>query len=166
MTRFAAILVALTALSAGPITVRNFHAVDDRIYRGGQPSEKEFEEISKLSVKTVIDLRAGVDRSEKAIVEKLGIRYIHEPMSAIMEPTPQQIGKILQLLETEPGPVYVHCLRGKDRTGTVIACYRIAHDKWENQKALDEAKSFGMSRLEWRMQQFIRQFKPPRKIHN
>ena len=160
MIRFAAIFITLSALSAGPITVRNFHTVDDRVLRGGQPTEKEFEELSKLSVKTVIDLRAGVDRSEKTIVEKLGIRYIHEPMSAIAEPSSQQISKILQLLETEPGPVYVHCLRGKDRTGTVIACYRIAHDKWGNQKALDEARSFGMSRLEWRMQQFIRQFKP------
>ena len=163
MVRFAKLLITLTVLSAEPITVRNFHAVDDRVFRGGQPSEKEFEELSKLSVKTVIDLRAGVDRSEKSIVERLGIRYIHEPMSAIAEPSSQQIGKILNLLETEPGPVYVHCLRGKDRTGTVIACYRIAHHKWENQKALDEAKSFGMSMLEWRMQQFIRQFKPAPK---
>lgn len=160
MIRVVTILITLTALCAEPVTLRNFHMVDERVLRGGQPSEKEFEELSKLSVKTVIDLRAGVDRSEKSIVERLGIRYIHEPMSAIAEPNSRQIGKILQLLETEPGPVYIHCLRGKDRTGTVIACYRIAHDKWGNQKALDEAKSFGMSRLEWRMQQFIRQFKP------
>ena len=159
MIRFATILITLTVLSAEPIRVRNFHTVDDRVFRGGQPSENEFEELSKLSVKTVIDLRAGVDREERSIVERLGIRYIHEPMSAIAEPSSQQIGKILNLLESEPGPVYVHCLRGKDRTGTVIACYRIAHNKWENQKALDEARSFGMSRLEWRMQHFIRQFK-------
>jgi protein tyrosine/serine phosphatase len=34
------------------------------------------------------------------------------------------------------GPVYVHCRKGHDRTGVVIACFRIAHDGWSNEKAI------------------------------
>jgi protein tyrosine/serine phosphatase len=49
----------------------------------------------------------------------------------------------------------VHCLRGADRTGTVIACYRIAHDQWPNQKALDEALTFGMSWTERGMRNYV-----------
>ena len=45
-------------------------------------------------------------------------------------------------------PVFVHCRRGADRTGTAIACYRIEHDHWTNQQALAEAKTFGMSSME------------------
>jgi tyrosine-protein phosphatase SIW14 len=56
--------------------------------------------------------------------------------------------------------IYVHCLRGKDRTGTVVACYRIQHDGWDNERALAEAKGYGMSRLEVAMQSYILHFTP------
>jgi protein tyrosine/serine phosphatase len=57
-------------------------------------------------------------------------------------------------------PVFVHCRRGKDRTGTVIACYRIQHDGWTNIHALEEAKSHGMSFAERSMRAYILHFKP------
>lgn len=52
----------------------------------------------------------------------------------------------------------MHCRRGADRTGTVIACFRIAHDGWSNRKALREAMSFGMSWLEFGMQRYVLAF--------
>jgi protein tyrosine/serine phosphatase len=56
--------------------------------------------------------------------------------------------------------VFVHCRRGKDRTGTVIACYRIQHDGWDNRHALEEAKEHGMSSFERAMRAYILSFKP------
>jgi tyrosine-protein phosphatase SIW14 len=55
----------------------------------------------------------------------------------------------------------VHCRRGADRTGTVIACYRITHDGWSNRKALQEATSYGMSWIEFGMQRYVLAFQPP-----
>ena len=46
-----------------------------------------------------------------------------------------QIEQVLALLNSQE-PVFVHCHRGSDRTGTVIACYRIAHDRWDQKQAL------------------------------
>jgi protein tyrosine/serine phosphatase len=65
------------------------------------------------------------------------------------------------LNDSSEWPIFVHCRRGADRTGTAIACYRIAHDHWSNQQALAEAKTLGMSSLEIGMQRYILHFAAP-----
>jgi protein-tyrosine phosphatase len=57
-------------------------------------------------------------------------------------------------------PVFVHCLRGKDRTGTVVAVYRIARDGWTNRQALDEARKLGLSRWARSMSRYILRYTP------
>ncbi len=145
--------------------VPNFHQVDDHIYRGAQPTAEGFAGLSKLGVKTVIDLRRGNEhrQSEQETVEHAGMRYIHVPLNGYEPPSDQDIAKLLGMLDDSSGwPVFVHCKRGADRTGTVIACYRIEHDHWANQKALEEAKIHGMSWTEIWMQHFVLEFKPPK----
>jgi protein tyrosine/serine phosphatase len=53
--------------------------------------------------------------------------------------------------------------RGADRTGTVIACYRIAHNQWPNQEALDEARTFGMSWTERGMRNYVLYYEAVRR---
>jgi protein tyrosine/serine phosphatase len=80
-------------------------------------------------------------------------------------PSPQNVAKVLALFnDASAGPVFVHCRRGADRTGTVIACYRISHDGWENHKALQEAKSDGMSWTEIAMKHYVLGFHTPASI--
>src|SRR5579872_2738454 len=131
--------------------VPNFHTVDEHLYRGAQPSQEGFKNLAKLGVKVILDLREGREHAilEKKTVEAEGMKYINVPMRGLNAPTDEQIGTIINLLGDSSGwPVFVHCRRGADRTGTVIACYRISHDHWQNDKALHEAKIYGMSRIE------------------
>jgi protein tyrosine/serine phosphatase len=65
-------------------------------------------------------------------------------MDGMAAPTNEQ-SKLLALLDSDD-VIFVHCRSGRDRTGVVIAWYRVAHDHCRNQKALKEAKSYGM---EW-----------------
>jgi tyrosine-protein phosphatase SIW14 len=82
-------------------------------------------------------------------------------MTGMTPPTEAQIKQILALMEDQTaGPVFVHCKRGADRTGAVIAAYRIDHDKWENSKALSEAMTDKMSHFQFQRQQYIREFQP------
>jgi len=122
------------------------------------------ETLAKLGIKMIVDLEPGKAhaRRERSLAEALGMRYVNVPMNAMATPSNDQIAKALTALETTTeGPIFVHCRRGKDRTGTVVACYRIAHDRWPNQKALNEARSLGMSSLERGMQRFILEYQPP-----
>ena len=144
------------------VHIRNFIKVNDHVYRGGEPSEVGIEELGAMGVKTVIDLRLGGEgtASEKQLVEKLKIKYINIPIGEFSVPSTAQIEQLLSLLQTGNGPVFVHCRRGKDRTGTVVACYRIQHDGWDNRRALEEAKQHGMSSLERSMRAYILHFSP------
>ena len=82
-------------------------------------------------------------------------------MTGLTPPTRMEITRILALLEDGvTGAVFVHCMRGADRTGAVIAAYRIDHDSWDNSGALKEALSFGMNPFQMPRQDFIRKFQP------
>ena len=142
--------------------VPNFHQVNAHLYRGGQPADAGWSSLAKLGVKTVIDLRPGSEHSianEARAVEAAGMVYVSQPLAGLSAPSDEEISKILALLDSSAQwPIFVHCRRGADRTGTVIACYRIAHDQMANEEALREARSYGMSRLEVGMKHFIQNF--------
>ena len=166
------VVLALAPLWASPVDkidapgVGNFHQVDDHIYRGAQPTYAGFKSLAKLGIRTVIDLREGAEvrDKEKKAVENAGMHYVHVPFARFNAPTDQQIATVFNVLnDPSAWPVFVHCKRGADRTGTVIACYRIAHDRWDNEKALTEAKLHGMSPIEHAMRQYILRFTPPGK---
>jgi tyrosine-protein phosphatase SIW14 len=171
LKRFPILAVAGLALAASAASfsgadlpeVHNFHQVDDHLFRGGEPSGTGLEILAKLGIKTIVDLEPGKTRSrkEQSRAEALGMRYVNVPMSGLVTPSDDQIAKALAALQTSSvGPVFVHCRRGKDRTGTVVACYRIAQDRWPNQKALAEARSLGMSGVERGMQRYILSYQP------
>lgn len=171
-TRSSALLIAISIPAIPAFAGKhdsdlpNFQKVNEQVYRGGQPSEAGFQNIAKLGVKTVIDLRLIGEHSqaeEQRIVESQGMRYVSVPMRGMSAPTSEQLTKVLGLMnDPAAGPVFIHCRRGADRTGTVIACYRIGHDNWANEKALQEAKQMGMAWIEKAMQHYVMDYAPAR----
>jgi tyrosine-protein phosphatase SIW14 len=145
----------------------NFHKVNPQIFRGAQPTAEGFQQLAQLGVKTVLDLREAGSRSfeEKKIVEARGMRYVSVPMQGFHTPSADQIDKVLTLFnDSSAAPVFVHCRRGADRTGTVVACYRISHDGWENKRALEEARSLGMSWMQKSLQSYVLQYRPGGRV--
>jgi protein tyrosine/serine phosphatase len=67
-------------------------------------------------------------------------------------------------LEGATGPVFVHCKRGADRTGAVIAAYQIDFLKWDNARAYQYAKLHGIGRFQVPRQDYIKAFQA-RAVH-
>jgi tyrosine-protein phosphatase SIW14 len=144
--------------------IRQLRRVDDHVYRGKQPGKADWAELSQMGIKTVLDLRGGPFHKprERKLVEAAGMHYISIRFSGIWEPKQQQIEQVLSVLEDPArAPVFIHCWRGDDRVGLVIACYRIDHDHWTNKQALAEAREDGISRFEILLRRYIRDFHPP-----
>ncbi len=157
------IAVASALLSAQSPAVRNFDRVNDHVFRGGEPSLVGLQELGAMGVKIDIDLRQPFEgtEAEKRAAEKLGIKYVNIPLNSLSAPSSKQVERVLSLLTSDDSKtVFVHCRRGKDRTGTVIACYRIEHDHWNNGRALEEARRHGMSFAEWGMKSYVLHFVP------
>ncbi len=139
----------------------HFHQVNATFFRGAQPTEMGFAMLAKQGVKTVINLRSADEKSvlEEQQVKNAGLRYFNIPLKGRGRPTDADVEKILSVINT-PGnqPIFLHCKRGKDRTGTIVACYRISHDAWTGDQALAEAKRLRLGWSELGMKRYIRDF--------
>lgn len=136
----------------------NFHKINDQLYRGAQPRQDGMKQIAALGIKTVINLRGEDESTRDEAVEAsaAGLRYFSMPLSGFRRPKDEQVEKILALIgDSHNWPVFVHCHHGEDRTGIIIAAYRISQDGWSAEQAKKEAKRYGMSRFQFGMKDYI-----------
>jgi protein tyrosine/serine phosphatase len=140
--------------------ITNFGQVDASLYRGAQPSRAGLTNLSRLGVKTVVNLRRDALPGEETTVRALGMNYLTAPLSGVGNPpSEEQLRELVRAIEHAPGPVFVHCQYGCDRTGLVVAAWRVRHG-WDGHAALAEAKAYGISPLLTGFQARILQLKP------
>ncbi|MDP9161207.1 MAG: tyrosine-protein phosphatase [Acidobacteriota bacterium] len=124
--------------------IPRFGEVTPFLYRGGQPTESGFEALAKMGIDIVVDTR-GSRRDERNIVTKLGMRYAPIPWHCPF-PKNKTFARFLALLRENPGKkVFVHCRLGNDRTGMMIASYRMAEQGWTAKRAKKEMQAYGFS---------------------
>lgn len=121
--------------------LRNLARVHKGLWRSYQPRREGFQQLKKLGVKTVVSLRNT--RSDRKYLKGLGLRYKRISIA----PWNAKEERLLQVLKilTDPRnqPAHVHCKHGADRTGLVVALYRVIVQGWTKDKALAELKRFG-----------------------
>lgn len=119
----------------------NLHKVTDTLYRGGQPTAEGFRRLKELGIRTVINLRAlHTDREE---IGKTDLAYEHISVKA-WHPEDEDLVRFLRVVTDEDrAPFFVHCQYGSDRTGTMMAVYRIVIQGWTKDEATAEMTQGG-----------------------
>jgi uncharacterized protein (TIGR01244 family) len=167
--RFSASLIVVLLLAFAGVAqetqkfeeLPNFHQVNAILYRGAQPKTSGIQRLAQLGIKTVINLRDDDERedTEAAEVRKAGMGYFNVPLGRLGRPSDEEMERVLALINApENQPVFIHCAHGADRTGTVIACYRISRDGWTGEAAKKEAKRYGLKFWQRNMKDYIHDY--------
>jgi tyrosine-protein phosphatase SIW14 len=134
------------------------------LYRGGQPSAEGVAWLKSIGVKTVLNLRHYHGDTEKSEVESVGLRYERIALTSRDEPTPEQVARFLSIVR-DPAlrPLYVHCEHGVDRTGAMMAVYRMEDEGWSNADAYAEMESFGAHLIFRDLRNFVKGYRPQKR---
>lgn len=137
--------------------IYRFGKVNNFLYRGGLPTDVDLKALKDFKVKTVISFRGlGDDKEkfqvaeEKAMVEKLGMKFLNVQIP-FDKPVPDKtIKQFFTAVNTKANqPLFVHCKGGRDRTGTMVALYRINYEKFTAEKAIEEMKEYTFNPVDY-----------------
>ncbi|HEY9856714.1 MAG TPA: tyrosine-protein phosphatase [Stenomitos sp.] len=140
------------------VPIRRFGRVQDprhperRIYRGGQPSDDGLRRLAELGVKVLVSLQDVNDQGEEAsdvahereMAAELGMTFRNFPITMDGVPSAEAVqGFLAAAREADRQPVFIHCEWGRDRTGALIAVYRLQEDGYSVEQSLAEMESYG-----------------------
>ena len=116
---------------------KNFYRVDELLFRSAQLDGSDAAKLHELGIKSIVNLRhfsRGGDR--RAFGDQFWLA--NKPLQS-WEIRPAQIADVLRTIRErqKEGAVLVHCYHGADRTGLVVAMYRVIYQGW----SLDAARS-------------------------
>lgn len=113
----------------------NLYKVSETVYRSEQPNRKGMQELEELGLKTIINLRNRINdnhevRETDLIPKRIPINSWKFEYNDIVE--------TLKVIENSEKPVLIHCLHGSDRTGAMVAAYRMVYQNWSKDDAIAE----------------------------
>lgn len=118
--------------------LENFYQVSPMVYRSAQPYTQGFAALTSYGIGEVLDLRIY----HRDVPAKPWFTLYQTPLVA-SNLTPQRVVQALNIIAQAKQPILVHCQHGSDRTGLVIALYRMVCQHWSKAQALDELVNGG-----------------------
>lgn len=115
--------------------VKNLHRVSADLYRSAQPDDEDMRRLVALGVKGVLNLRAYHSDDDEAKGTTLVLARVAMDAGEVDE---DLVVAALRALKALPRPALVHCWHGADRTGAIIAFWRILEQGWSREAAIAE----------------------------
>lgn len=149
-------LAAGTWIASRQIADVNLHfsVVEENVlYRSGQPSASQLASlVRKYNIRTTVNLRgpetAAKDKrmaDEIGFAKANGLRYVNIPYSDANAQA--QIAEFLVVVADPANrPALVHCAEGIERSGVMVAAFRMKMQGWSLAQALAEMEQHGYRR--------------------
>ena len=126
----------------------DFYTVSPGIYRGGRLDEGGMLRLQKLGVKTILNLEndSVAIALEAKWAKGAAITQISSPMSGYWTPNDAQVDRLLKVIADPANqPIYIHCMKGMDRTGVIVALHRVYNEGWPQARAQAERDAIGFN---------------------
>ncbi|MEW6078792.1 MAG: dual specificity protein phosphatase family protein [Thermodesulfobacteriota bacterium] len=120
--------------------LENWYQVDQKVYRSSQPGAVDMKTVEAFGIKEVLNLRDRHSDKDDARDTSLLLHRVETEADDLSE---DQILEALKIIKNAKGPILVHCRYGADRTGAVIAAYRVIMQGWSKDDAIDEMVNGG-----------------------
>ena len=120
--------------------LENIFYVDEGVFRSEQPQDENMKDLMKLGEKEILSL--GGFHSDKDDITNSHFT-LHRIRIDTGDITEEQVIEALRIIKNRQGPILIHCWHGSDRTGTVIAAYRVVFNGWTKAQAVDEMANGG-----------------------
>jgi protein tyrosine/serine phosphatase len=140
----AASLLTLRLMAPGLLGANFYPVLEGRVYRSGQLTPSELEAYAtRFSIASVVNLQgkstsAEWYEAELAVARRRGLRHYDLDFSARRLPTRPNVTALIELIETLPQPLLLHCGAGADRAGLASAVARIVLAKATSEEARSE----------------------------
>jgi protein tyrosine/serine phosphatase len=137
--------------------VTNLYKVTDYLYRSEQPTAAGMKNLERIGIKTIIDLvMLGSDSAE---IKGTGLRHQELSIKPWHIEDEDVIAVLRMIRRKENGPFLIHCWKGEDRTGVMIAMFRIIEQGWTKEEAIREMVEggYGFNRAWINIVQYLRQ---------
>lgn len=135
--------------------------INDRVTVGAQVSEEEVKRLPREGFRTVVNLRESGEQDqpvspddERKMVEAAGMTYLHIPVSG-KDMKPEQVDRFRQELKAQPGPVFVHCHKGK-RAGAFAMMAAAVEQGWSGDQTLQTAEQMGFKCDTPQLKEFVK----------
>ena len=129
--------------------IKNFSRLETTVACAGAITSDAMPEIKKMGFASVINLReaqepgADVDK-HRAAAEAAGLRYYHVPFNGA-KPDPKAADQFVKIISSkEAEPAFIHCASA-NRASAMWLIKRIVVDKWEVERAEEEAEALGLT---------------------
>jgi uncharacterized protein (TIGR01244 family) len=129
--------------------VRNFTHVDATVACAGATDPEVIPALAARGYKSIINLRLATENGalieeSKTAAEAARMTFIHLPLNG-RDPD-MKVADSFIMAVTDPAnqPVYINC-GSANRVGALWLAKRVLVDKWDDAKALEEAKFIGLS---------------------
>jgi len=122
------------------LKLSDLYVLNDSIYRSEQPGNIDFTLIESIGIKSVLSLREFHQDSD--LINGLNLKLYNVKINPYYFGD-TEIVEALKILKNSPKPIVIHCNIGGDRTGVVVAIYRVIYQNWTKEKAIQEMKDGG-----------------------